>query len=283
MTSGWARPVAAFRRGANQPPVGAGVLVAGNVVLTCAHVVEDALKGTGAQIGLGSKTSIDFPFANAMGMQAEVVGWYPVVPELNLRRDSPPTDLAVLRLASVDDAIAIDPCLIAETDITANTPFRCQGFPRGFPNGALAEGVLRGPDAAGWVDAVADTEFGHFIEPGFSGAPVFARQREGVFAGIVLGLCVTADIGGKRVARLIPPAHLAAALRAVISPYRWLEYFDQSDAAYFFGRDDLVGELSQVMRQRRFLVLAGPPGVENPRCSALASLTPHDSPATKRS
>ena len=62
------------------------MLVAGDVVVTCAHVVEDALKGTGVPIGAGSKTSIDFPFANVMDVPAEVVGWHPVVPELGLRR-----------------------------------------------------------------------------------------------------------------------------------------------------------------------------------------------------
>ena len=71
---------------------------------------------------------------------------------------------------------------------------------------------------------------------------------------------MTADLGGKRVARLIPPAHLAAALRAVTSPYRWLEHFSQRDAAYFFGRDDLIDELSEHLRKQRFLLLAGPSG-----------------------
>ena len=45
MGADWTFPVAAFRRGANQDPVGAGVLVSGDFVLTCAHVVEAALKG----------------------------------------------------------------------------------------------------------------------------------------------------------------------------------------------------------------------------------------------
>ena len=260
MTAGWEYPVAAFRRGANQPPVGAGVLVAGDFVLTCAHVVEDVLKGTGSPIGLGSKTSIDFPFANVTDLQTEVVGWHPVVSELNLRGDGAPTDLAVLKLSDPERAGSIEACLIAQTDVAAGLAFACQGFPKGYPKGALAEGVLRGADSAGWLDTVPDQGFGHFIEPGVSGAPMFARGPEGACGGTVLGLSVTADSGRRPIARTIPPAQLAAALRAVVSPYRWLEYFDQRDAAYFFGRDELIEELSLHLGQHRFLVLAGPSG-----------------------
>src|SRR5580704_17833252 len=102
MTSSWEYPVAAFRRVANQPPVGAGVLVGGDFVLTCAHVVEDALKGSGSQIGMGSKLTIDFPFANIADVEAKVVGWHAIVPELQRRRGSLPSDLAVLKLADPD-------------------------------------------------------------------------------------------------------------------------------------------------------------------------------------
>jgi hypothetical protein len=209
---------------------------------------------------MGSKLTIDFPFANIADVQAEVVGWHPVVPEPQRRRDGPPSDLAVLKLPDTDRVASIDACLIAETDAEANTPFACQGYPIGYPNGALAEGVLRGSDAGGWIDAVADAAFGHFIEPGFSGAPVFARQRQSNGVSDVLGICVTADVGGKRVARLIPPVHLAQALRLAASPYRWLEHFDQRHAAYFFGRDRLISELWEELRRQRFLLLAGPSG-----------------------
>jgi hypothetical protein len=250
MTSSWEYPVAAFRRVANQPPVGAGVLVGGDFVLTCAHVVEDALKGSGSQIGMGSKLTIDFPFANIADVEAKVVGWHAIVPEVQRRRGSLPSDLAVLKLADPDRVASIDACLIAETDPEANTAFVCQGYLIGWPNGALAEGVLRGSDAGEWIDAVADADFGHFIEPGFSGAPVFATQQEPAAVDHVLGICVTADVGGRRVARLIPPTHLAKALRTVASPYRWLEYFDQRHAAYFFGRDRLINELWEELQER---------------------------------
>ena len=138
MKADWTSPVAAFRRGANQAPVGAGVLVACGFVLTCAHVVEESLKGSGAQIGIGSKASIDFPFANIEDLQAEVVGWHPTIPETHRHRAGPPSDLAVLKLAAPDCVMAIDACLIADTGASANTKFASQGYPNGYPKGALA-------------------------------------------------------------------------------------------------------------------------------------------------
>jgi energy-coupling factor transporter ATP-binding protein EcfA2 len=168
--------------------------------------------------------------------------------------------LAVLTIDDRKLVSYVDPCLIAQADPGPDTSFSCQGFPPGYPNGALAEGHSQAVDAGGWIDAVADAAFGHFIEPGFSGAPVFGGHGASVCPGEVIGLCVTADAGGKRVARLIPPGHLAHAVRAVASPYRWLEHFSDRDVAYFFGRKDLTAELWDDLKKQRFVLLAGPVG-----------------------
>jgi len=261
----WTRSIARLKRPVEEGRVGemhvgAGVLVAGDVVLTCAHVVEDALKGSEAKPEKGAALLIDFPFANVYDLNAKVAAWYPAVEEFERRRGSDPSDLALLTLDPSEHVAEIEPCLIAMTDPAAEIPFSCQGFPFGYPNGAPAEGRVQGLDAGGWIDVVAETTIGYFIEPGFSGAPVFAGRAPHIRGGEIIGLCVTADIGGKRVARLIPPAQLARAVRSVVSPYRWLEHFSQRDVAYFFGRDGLTKELWEELRNQRFLLLAGPAG-----------------------
>jgi len=167
--------------------------------------------------------------------------------------------LALDRPELIDE---IEPCLITQTDPDPQLriAFFCQGFPVGYPYGAPAEGFLQGLDARGWIEAIADTDFGHFIEPGFSGAPVFARDPAIAPIGEIIGICVTADIGGRRVARLIPPAQLAFAARSVADPYRWLEHFTHRDVAFFFGREKLTKELSEALRRSRFILVAGPAG-----------------------
>ena len=81
MTEGWAGPVARIRRG--NDVVGAGMLAPGGVVLTCAHVVEDALHGTDATAGPDAKVTLDLPFAGVRDIAATVAkdGWHPAIPE----------------------------------------------------------------------------------------------------------------------------------------------------------------------------------------------------------
>jgi WD40 repeat protein len=260
MSEVWARPVARIRRG--NAVVGAGMLAPGGAVLTCAHVIADALSGTGATVGPGVKVKLDFPFPGILGIDATVAnnGWYPEIPEIDRGPGSPPSDLAVLELPQSGPLAMLEACLVPESDTPPGTKFSAWGFPVGYPTGAMAQGTLRGADPGGRLDAVADDAFGHFVEPGFSGAPVFAGQEAQVIPGNALGICVTNDAGGKRIARIISPAHLAQALRAVISPYRWLAAFEARDTPFFFGREALADSLWQDLRQRRFLLLAGASG-----------------------
>jgi hypothetical protein len=258
----WTWPIARFRHLVSKNNIGTGVLFAGDVVLTCEHVIRAALVGSEVKPEIGAALSIDFPFAGIHDLTAKVAKLFPEIQESERRKDSPPSDLAILTLDKPEMIETIEPCLIAEADPRPNTKFSCHGFPSADPNGDLAEGCVQGGDGGGWITVVGQSQLGHFVEPGFSGGPVFAGQRESIRPREVIGLCVTADISGKRVARLIPPAHLAAVIRSVevASPYRWLKYFTQRDVAYFFGRDELNKELWQQLEEERFLLLAGPAG-----------------------
>src|SRR5712691_4450474 len=94
----WTWPIARFRRATDKLHVGAGALVAGDVVITCAHVVKDALHGSDQKPEVGALLSLDFPFANIYSLKAKVTTWCPEIPESERRRDGSPSDLAVLTL-----------------------------------------------------------------------------------------------------------------------------------------------------------------------------------------
>jgi Trypsin-like peptidase domain len=172
----WTWPTARFRHAATKANIGTGVLVAGDVVLTCEHVVRAVLTGSGAKPEIGAAFVIDFPLAGIFDLPAKVAKLFPEIPESERRQDSASSDLAVLTLDKPEMVERIEPCLIAETDPPADTDFSCQGFPAADPNGDLAEGSVQGRDAGGWITVVGKSQFGHFVEPGFSGGPVFCRK-----------------------------------------------------------------------------------------------------------
>jgi hypothetical protein len=241
----WISPVARLRDRQGRI-VGAGVLTVGNLVLTCSHVINDALQTSSDNTTLGDDTEllVDFPFAGVYDVTVKVVGWYPPIKEDQRRRDSPPTNLAILEATKPDQIVALTPSSISDRNPQPDTAFSCQGFPVGYPNGAIAQGVLRGADAGGWIQAVAETTFGQFIEPGFSGAPVFARERGAVQSKEILGLVVAIDSDkSKRVALIIPPIHLTTVLGEIQRSRRELAK-DSEGLAATSSTTDLESEVA---------------------------------------
>jgi len=149
MSEVWARPVARIHCGNNV--VGAGMLAPGGVVLTCAHVIVDALGRKGTAAGPETKVTLNFPFARLREIEATVAkdGWYPELPQMERGAGSQPSDIAVLELPESAPLAGLQALLIAETDPAPDTAFSAQGFPVGWTTGALAEGTLRGADASG--------------------------------------------------------------------------------------------------------------------------------------
>jgi len=178
--------------------VGAGFLVGARQVLTCAHVADGALAPSG-------QVRLDFPLlAPDHPLTARVV-----------RRD-PDTDVAVLGLLDGPPAGACPVRPMAADDPWGH-PFRAFGFPTGHPEGVWAAGVIRGPNAHGWLQIEDTTETGYRVRPGFSGAPVWDDALDGV-----VGMVTTAERDPQvRAAFVIPtPVLLDAwpALAAAESP-----------------------------------------------------------------
>jgi len=143
-------------------PCGAGVLLSGERVLTCAHVIASALNvGRGTEEQPAGVVSLDFPLTKSKRkVNANLIFW------------DVDSDLAGLKLLEPlpSDVEAIS---LIETIDLLNDTVKAFGFPEGYPKGTWANGILRGPNTDGWLEIVDTQSTGYFIQPGFSGGPVW--------------------------------------------------------------------------------------------------------------
>ena len=187
MTAPLESSIVRFRK-SNGAVVGAGFLVSKKHVLTCAHVVADAL-------GIARDTQdiptedvyLDFPLVGSeTQLTARVVFWSPVPPKGSTSvKDK--EDIAGLELNNSLPETAQPVGLVIKEDLRGHS-FRTFGFPAGHDDGLEATGVLRGRQGTGWVQLEDVKQTGVRLEPGFSGAPVWDEQLNGV-----VGMAVAAD------------------------------------------------------------------------------------------
>ncbi|GGU43610.1 VMAP-C domain-containing protein [Streptomyces daghestanicus] len=168
--------------------VGAGFLVTRRLVLTCAHVVQDADTAT-----------VVFPGHRDLGdVTARVFfrgGWQG-------HRDDP-GDLAVLEL---EREVPVRPAVFAPPGAERRDPapeLIAYGFPGALPKGVLASyRAVPGPLIAGeWVQLEALTAHGQTLVGGFSGAA--ATLSDGTVVGMVTSTTST------HVGRMLPVEVLA--------------------------------------------------------------------------
>ncbi len=168
----------------NDRVIGAGFLVSQKYILTCAHVVADALGMQRKTIEMpDAEVSLDFPLlAPKQLFKAKVVFWQPVNPEQFAE------DIAGLELESFPPETAKPAQLMTSENLWGHS-FRVLGFPAKQSNGAWASGELRAGIGNGWVQLEDVKQQGYALEPGFSGAPIWDEKLEGV-----VGMAVAADI-----------------------------------------------------------------------------------------
>jgi tetratricopeptide (TPR) repeat protein len=220
MTAPLESSIVRFRK-SNGAVVGAGFLVSKKHVLTCAHVVADAL-------GIARDTQdiptedvyLDFPLVGSeTQLTARVVFWSPVPPKGSTSvKDK--EDIAGLELNNSLPEGVQPVKLIIKKELREH-PFRTFGFPSGHDDGLEATGVLRGRQATGWVQLEDVKQTGVRLEPGFSGAPVWDEKLKGI-----VGMAVAADQKRPeaKVAFMIPTEVLETAWedldKLTISPLR---------------------------------------------------------------
>lgn len=169
--------------------VGAGFLATETTVLTCSHVVEQALGIS--QIAEEIPTAIiklDFPLvAPGKALSARVVRWTPVqtgVTGTSLGSNIS-EDVAVLELADKLPE-GSSPVTLIETSELWGHSFRAFGFPAAYDTGVWASGLLRDAQSNGWVQIEDIKETGYAVAPGFSGTPIWDDAANGVVGMVVV-------------------------------------------------------------------------------------------------
>jgi WD40 repeat protein len=190
--------------------VGAGFLIHDRRLLTCAHVVADALRVSATGTRPDGSVLVDFPgagpAASVAAIPARVVegGWIPVSSDER-------GDVAVLDLADPPPA-EVKPAPLRELTSRSDHQLTTFGYPSRINHGEWARAVVAGPSGPGgeWVQLDGDTESGRRIERGFSGAAVYDPQASP--GGSVVGMIVARDSDSEvSVAWMLPVATLTRA------------------------------------------------------------------------
>lgn len=201
--------------------------------------------------------NLDFPLLAAKQLfAAKVIFWQPVNPNEVFE------DIAGLELETALPDTAQPAQLVTSEDLWGH-PFRVLGFPAGQPNGVSASGVLRSRIANGWVQLEDVKQAGYRLEPGFSGAPVWDEELQGV-----AGMAVAAEMNrvDVKAAFIIPTSILVNAWsdlgeQAIPScPYRGLFAFREQDAKFFFGREKFTEQLVAAVQRQQLVVVIGSSG-----------------------
>jgi Trypsin-like peptidase domain len=155
--------------------VGVGFLVPEKHVLTCAHIIVQALGLKDTSYMPEANLSLDFPFVTpGRPFSARVVCWKP--------KDE--DDIAVLELETLPPVTA-HPVRLVTAQEPWGHPFRAFGFPIDYDKGVWASGVLRQWNVGGWLQIEGINAPGHRIVQGFSGTPVLDEQLDGVVGMVV--------------------------------------------------------------------------------------------------
>ncbi|MFD3484845.1 trypsin-like peptidase domain-containing protein [Streptomyces sp. NPDC058665] len=240
---------------------GAGFLIAEDLVLTCAHVVSDALdRPRDETVPTGAVVNVELPLAERREgggpevWPAEVEQWVPI-------RAGHAGDIAVLRLREAIPSAR--PLPMADAASVWDHGARAVGFTGGEPGETWFRGRLSGATSEGWLQlSRADGQSAH-VRRGFSGGPVWDNEL-----GAVVGLLVAAqpqqDAQQAYVLRTRSVLREVPSLAAVVNPptpFRGLAPFQEQDADVYFGRD---GDIERVVTALRgadtAVTLYGPSG-----------------------
>ncbi len=238
--------------------VGAGFLVSEKHILTCAHVINAALgRDLHNPEKPTSKVCVDFPWVAKDKMLAQVVEWVKPRTSTQQEEDRDIFDIAVLELESSPLPEKIQPVQLVVAEDWWGHRFQVFGFPSGHENGVWASGVLRKPQASGWVQMENVKETGYSVEPGFSGALVWDEQLQGF-----VGMTVAAETRQTKVkaAFMIPTTQLVMAWPQLSEPYRGLFAFGKDDNEFFFGRETFTEQLVAAVQAKSLVAVVGNSG-----------------------
>ncbi len=224
---------------------GTGFHCEGGLIVTCAHVVNAALGSDPYCAEAPERVPVDG------GDDAEVIAWFPPRRPTAIRAKDELVDIAVLR--APDGPQASTPARLVSLDEGQGGEVETFGYPVEQPMGLEARGRLAGLDAGGW-HIVERVEGRPFIEGGFSGAPLISAADGGV-----IGMVVQED-RERDFAHMIPTLMLWRAWPKLAIPYKGLDSFDEADAGFFAGRDELADAVAAALEKNDVVTLFGPSG-----------------------
>ena len=175
--------------------VGAGFLVNDQNIVTCAHVIVKAWEPLPKDMkkDLSPQVYLDFPLVEpGKNLTAHVI-------KCNFKQD-----IAILKLDAPPPKGAKSVRLVISEDMWAHK-FRTFGFPLEKDDGVYASGLLRDTVGSGAVQIEDFKVPGYRVQPGFSGAPVWDEELNGI-----VGMVNAADTKETdKVAFIVPCALLA--------------------------------------------------------------------------
>ncbi|MFD0773692.1 trypsin-like peptidase domain-containing protein [Streptomonospora algeriensis] len=185
-------------RGTSTGICGGGVLITPEHVLTCAHVVENAL---GQPHGLphppGGSLTVEFPLLapnQPVECRVEDHGWFPL--------DGQRGDLAVLRVASTLPKEARPAPLRARPRLQGRV--QVYGHPENGESGRWATATAVGPSGRGGEWVQLDVSGSLAVVEGYSGCGVIDPD-----SGEVIGVAVSRDSSSDTVAFMVPVGTVA--------------------------------------------------------------------------
>lgn len=182
---------------------GAAFLVTEGCLLTCAHVVNYVFgRDARASEKPIDEFIVDFPGASNSNIQVRVYQnfWFPAD-----EQHSPVSDIAVLEVLQELPPGCSPGNLFNTTESLRNQNFNARGFPEDSGTEArLTEGRVVGELPNQWLQTVPRSELtGHSIQPGFSGAPAWGDDVEGI-----IGMIVGHDLDPQKREGFVIPTHL---------------------------------------------------------------------------
>ena len=217
------------------------------MIVTCTHVLEATAKPDKVKVALSA-------MSQPQHKQVEIFAVVEVF--------SVDTDVTVLRLENgLPEGVQVLP--LGSSMNTIGDSIRTYGFPKITDEGFWGKGEVIGPITfhnQPMLQLKSDEVTG-----GYSGAPIW-DGRTGKIIGMAKKITLPDNARLSNSFMAIPTETLQAVdprLGPSLDkhPYRNLDAFTEADAAFFFGRQQVVNELLEKLRSsNRFLALLGPSG-----------------------
>jgi signal transduction histidine kinase len=267
-------------------PAGVGFVVGEKHIVTCAHVVNVALrraKGTRNRPAENARVQVEFVLlGDAEGApirNCRIDAWDPPLTE-----GVPGRDTAGLVVVGGDSLpTGAGPARLLGPGAELNNAADLFGHPGNPPrkiNGAWSTCLLRGAVGGGRIQLDRESQSALRVQPGYSGAPVVIKDQWG--DAVVAMLAVAGRENDTSDAYAVSSTEIAAAwpseLGSTVSPacpYRGLQTFSEADAkaGLFVGREREIERLQEMIETQSLALVVGPSGVGKSSLLA-AGLTP---------